>query len=93
VRRKVGERERAQYRECAWLLDTLPHSHTCSHTTSRDPPTTNRAPVLVAIALIENGETPLLAVDFIRKARRGAINKVQLDYLRKYKKSGGCIVQ
>jgi len=45
-----------------------------------------RAPVLVAIALIEVGVQPLTAVDFIRKKRRGAINANQLEYLRKYKK-------
>lgn len=42
-----------------------------------------RAPVLVAIALIEYGMESLQAVEFIRQQRRGAINKKQLDYLMK----------
>lgn len=58
-----------------------------------------RAPVLVAIALIEYGMESLQAVEFIRQQRRGAINKKQLDYLMKYKpkygnsSSCGCTVQ
>ena len=55
-----------------------------------------RAPVLVAIALIEYGLDPLEAVKLIREKRRGAINSKQLTYLEHtYKKSrkGGCIVQ
>ncbi|KAJ3042615.1 Protein tyrosine phosphatase type IVA 1 [Rhizophlyctis rosea] len=40
-----------------------------------------RAPVLVAIALIEAGMTPLDAIDYIRRRRRGAFNSVQLTYL------------
>lgn len=43
-----------------------------------------RAPVLVAIALIENGFDPINAVEHIRKFRRGAINLRQLKYLEKY---------
>nr|CCA18463.1 protein tyrosine phosphatase type IVA protein 1 put [Albugo laibachii Nc14] len=43
-----------------------------------------RAPVLVAIALIENGVDPITAVEHIRKFRRGAINLRQLKYLEKY---------
>uniref|UniRef100_A0A7S2SRJ2 protein-tyrosine-phosphatase n=1 Tax=Rhizochromulina marina TaxID=1034831 RepID=A0A7S2SRJ2_9STRA len=43
-----------------------------------------RAPVLVAIALIEHGMGSLEAVEFIRKERRGAINRKQLDFLMKY---------
>ncbi|KAJ3194329.1 Protein tyrosine phosphatase type IVA 1 [Irineochytrium annulatum] len=51
-----------------------------------------RAPVLVAIALIESGMAPLDAVEFIRRQRRGAFNTVQLAYLvdsykRSWKKS------
>mmetsp|Transcript_15796 Transcript_15796/g.17830 ORF Transcript_15796/g.17830 Transcript_15796/m.17830 type:complete len:212 (-) Transcript_15796:63-698(-) len=44
-----------------------------------------RAPVLVAVALVEfcNME-PLEAVEFIRKHRRGAINKKQLNWLEDY---------
>lgn len=50
-----------------------------------------RAPVLVAIALIESGMAPAEAVDFIRKRRRGAINTNQLRWLRQYKKNN-CII-
>ena len=47
-----------------------------------------RAPVLVAIALIEAGMTPLDAIDYIRRRRRGAFNSVQLTYLvDNYKRS------
>jgi protein tyrosine phosphatase type IVA len=46
-----------------------------------------RAPVLVAIALIESGLDPAEAVEFIRKRRRGAINTNQLRWLRQYKKN------
>jgi len=54
-----------------------------------------RAPVMVAIALIEHGMGSLEAVEFIRKERRGAINRKQLDFLMKYKPrhvSKGCCV-
>lgn len=44
-----------------------------------------RAPVLVAIALIENGMKYHAAVEFIRARRRGAINQKQLEFLEKYK--------
>lgn len=51
-----------------------------------------RAPVLVAIALIEFADLdPVMAVDFIRKARRGAINNRQLNYLEGYKSQRGGI--
>ncbi|KAI9318254.1 protein-tyrosine phosphatase-like protein, partial [Dichotomocladium elegans] len=40
-----------------------------------------RAPVLVAIALIELGMEPLDAVEFVRRKRRGAFNKPQIAYL------------
>jgi protein tyrosine phosphatase type 4A len=40
-----------------------------------------RAPVMVALALIEAGFAPLDAIDFIRKYRRGAFNATQLKYL------------
>jgi len=46
-----------------------------------------RAPVLVAIALIEHGKEAVDAVSFIRERRRGAINAVQLAYLESYKPS------
>jgi protein tyrosine phosphatase type 4A len=57
-----------------------------------------RAPVLVAIALIEEGGMNALdAVAFIRERRRGSINMKQIQYLQAYKpkrKNGGknCIV-
>lgn len=44
-----------------------------------------RAPVLVAIALIELGMKYEEAVETIRKERRGAINAKQLQYLSQYK--------
>jgi len=44
-----------------------------------------RAPVLVAVALMESGMKFNDAVDFIRKKRRGAINNIQLEYLEKYR--------
>ena len=53
-----------------------------------------RAPVMVAIALIEFANMdPVEAVSFIRARRRGAINEKQLLYLegykKQYKRSGG----
>lgn len=53
-----------------------------------------RAPVFVAIALIEfAGMDPVEAVSLIRAKRRGAINEKQLLYLegykKQYKRSGG----
>lgn len=62
-----------------------------------------RAPVLVAIAMIEFGNMdPVEAVVKIRKVRRGAINDKQLNWLESYKKrykkhkgvsaGGGCCV-
>jgi protein tyrosine phosphatase type IVA len=42
------------------------------------------APVLVAIALIQNGMDSVSAVTAIREKRRGAINAVQLAYLEDY---------
>jgi protein tyrosine phosphatase type 4A len=56
-----------------------------------------RAPVLVAIALIEfAGMDPVEAVVLIRKHRRGAINDKQLNFLetyqRRHKSMGGCCI-
>ena len=56
-----------------------------------------RAPMLVAVALMEAGYDAELAVEHIRKARRGAINTRQLNFLYEYKamrgkKNGGCCV-
>jgi len=46
-----------------------------------------RAPVMVAIALIEFADMdPVEAVSFLRERRRGAINEKQLLYLEGYKK-------
>ncbi|KAK9722627.1 hypothetical protein K7432_002532 [Basidiobolus ranarum] len=45
-----------------------------------------RAPVLVAIAMIEHGMESLHAVEYIRKKRRGAFNNRQIEYLDNYKK-------
>lgn len=44
-----------------------------------------RAPVLVAIALIEAGLKFEEAVERIREVRRGAINAKQLQWLAQYK--------
>jgi protein tyrosine phosphatase type 4A len=56
-----------------------------------------RAPVLVAIALIEGGMNPLQAVNFIRERRRGSFNVKQIQWLKVYKprlkkKNPNCIV-
>lgn len=47
-----------------------------------------RAPVMVAIALMELGSSYDEAVQLIRGKRRGAINKKQLDYLSLYRGRG-----
>lgn len=44
-----------------------------------------RAPVMVALALIESGMSPEDAVLFIRERRKGAINSKQLEFLQSYK--------
>lgn len=47
-----------------------------------------RAPVLVALALIEAGMAPMDTIEFIRKQRRGAFNSTQLQFLvDQYKRS------
>uniref|UniRef100_A0A0G4HE86 protein-tyrosine-phosphatase n=1 Tax=Chromera velia CCMP2878 TaxID=1169474 RepID=A0A0G4HE86_9ALVE len=49
-----------------------------------------RAPVLVAVALIERGMEAMDAIMFIRQNRKGAINQRQLRFLENYKpKHGG----
>ncbi|KAI3662444.1 hypothetical protein MP638_003584 [Amoeboaphelidium occidentale] len=56
-----------------------------------------RAPVLVAIALIEEGMSNLDSVAYVRERRRGAINNKQLRYIEAYKrrkgKNGKCCIQ
>jgi protein tyrosine phosphatase type IVA len=54
-----------------------------------------RAPVLVAIALIESGMDPLDVIKEIRAKRPGALNVVQLKFLQQYKRrgKGGCTIQ
>ncbi|CAI5455356.1 unnamed protein product [Caenorhabditis angaria] len=47
-----------------------------------------RAPVLVALALIEAGMKYEDAVELIRTQRRGALNTRQLQFLEKYKSTG-----
>jgi len=49
-----------------------------------------RAPVLVAIALIEQGIKYDDAVNIIREKRRGAINAKQLKWLKNYKPKKPC---
>lgn len=53
-----------------------------------------RAPVLVAISLIEQGMSSLDSVQFIRERRRGAINNKQIEYIEAYRRQskGKCIV-
>jgi protein tyrosine phosphatase type 4A len=54
-----------------------------------------RSPVLVALFFIDRGMEPLAAVELVRKKRRGAINRKQLDYLctrRPRSSCGGCAV-
>ncbi|KAG0048381.1 Protein tyrosine phosphatase type IVA 1, partial [Gryganskiella cystojenkinii] len=45
-----------------------------------------RAPVMVAISLVEGGMDPLDAITYIRKVRRGALNRAQIAFLDSYKK-------
>ena len=45
--------------------------------------------MLVAVALMEAGYDAELAVEHIRKARRGAINTRQLNFLYEYKAMRG----
>jgi len=48
-----------------------------------------RAPVLVAIALIESGMDPFQAVEYIRSRRKNSINRKQLEWLKNYKPRKG----
>ena len=56
-----------------------------------------RAPVLVAIAMLEQGVVFAKVVKEIRNKRPGALNMPQLKFLQKYKprksKGGPCIIQ
>ncbi|KAI9202454.1 protein-tyrosine phosphatase-like protein [Polychytrium aggregatum] len=47
-----------------------------------------RAPILVAMALIEAGLAPLDSVIYVRERRRGAINARQLKFIEGYKRRG-----
>ncbi|KAK9688389.1 hypothetical protein K7432_014423 [Basidiobolus ranarum] len=47
-----------------------------------------RAPVLVTIALIELGMDSLDAIEYVRKQRRGALNRKQIAFLDGYKPKG-----
>jgi len=51
-----------------------------------------RAPVLVALALIELGLHYEEAITLIREKRKGAINAKQLKYLKNYKPKKKCII-
>jgi len=51
-----------------------------------------RAPVLVALALMELGLNYEEAITMIRDRRRGAINAKQLKYLKTYKPKKKCII-
>ncbi|OLY82826.1 putative protein tyrosine phosphatase type IVA A [Smittium mucronatum] len=47
-----------------------------------------RAPVLVAVALIEQGQDPIDVIELIRRKRRGAFNNKQISFLvDRYKRS------
>ncbi|KAK9712476.1 hypothetical protein K7432_007115 [Basidiobolus ranarum] len=45
-----------------------------------------RAPVLVAIALIDKGMDSLNAIEFVRSKRKGAFNNRQIKYLDSYRR-------
>ena len=44
-----------------------------------------RAPILIAIALIDAGMQPLDCVAFLRERRKGVLNNKQIQWLEKYK--------
>jgi protein tyrosine phosphatase type 4A len=46
-----------------------------------------RAPLLVTLALIEDGMAPLEAAQFVRAKRKGALNTVQLRWLETYQRT------
>ena len=43
-----------------------------------------RAPLLVAVALIHAGLSPIAAIQLIRRRRRGAMNARQIHFLEHY---------
>jgi protein tyrosine phosphatase type IVA len=54
-----------------------------------------RAPLLVALALVNKGCPPINTIDLIRKNRKGALNVIQANYILEYKpakskKTTGC---
>eukprot|EP01098_Paradermamoeba_levis_P015148 TRINITY_DN7535_c0_g1_i1.p1 TRINITY_DN7535_c0_g1~~TRINITY_DN7535_c0_g1_i1.p1 ORF type:complete len:159 (+),score=11.78 TRINITY_DN7535_c0_g1_i1:214-690(+) len=52
-----------------------------------------RAPVLVALSLIDEGMDNLESIQFVRNKRRGAINQKQLNFLKHYSRSNDkCII-
>jgi len=54
-----------------------------------------RAPLMVAIAIMEERRDYTYAVDLIRKKRNGCINRTQLEFLKKYvpiTTNGACCV-
>lgn len=68
----------------------VPGSTVCVHCVAG----LGRAPVLVAIALIEQGMAPVDALVYVRERRRGAINHKQLKYIEGYKRrsKGKCVI-
>lgn len=44
-----------------------------------------RAPFLVALALVNNGCSPINAIELIRKNRPGALNLTQANYILEFK--------
>lgn len=77
-------------------------SSSANNSTEDDKPTIavhcvaglGRAPILVAIALIESGMNPLDTVEFLRKRRRGVLNNKQMRWLEEYRprKKDRCII-
>ena len=51
-----------------------------------------RAPLLVCVALIEDGVSPQKAIEMVRNVRSGALNSNQIRWLRKYHKKSLCII-
>jgi protein tyrosine phosphatase type IVA len=53
-----------------------------------------RAPLLVAIAILEKDKkiSPIDVITLIRKQRRGALNKTQINFLQNYRSGNACIL-